>query len=59
MSKRKKETIKVKDSIENTLSQMPKYNPYQTGTGVAVSEKYKGRKGRKAQREKKELWNED
>ena len=56
MSKKKIEKIKVIDSIEATISQMPRYNPHQTGTGEVVSEKYKGRKGRKAQRDKKELW---
>lgn len=50
----KKETIKVKNSVENTLSQMPKYNPHQTGCGVIVSKKYK-KKGRMAQKLKKEL----
>jgi len=42
MSK-KRETIKVFGSIENTLKQMPKYNPYQMGYGEHKSVKYKSR----------------
>lgn len=52
----KRETIKVMNSIEKSLSDMEKFNPYQTGTGVHVSEKIqeerqKERKGTKGNEE--------
>ena len=50
----KKETIKVFDGLEKSLQNMEKFNPYQTGTGVHVSEKYK-KKGRKKEKERKEM----
>lgn len=50
----KRETIKVMNSIEKSLSDMEKFNPYQTGTGIHVSEKYK-KKGRKKEKERKEM----
>ena len=60
MSKKKKvETITVMSGYDKALSERERFNPYQTGTGEVVSEKYKGRKGRKAQRDKKELWEVD
>lgn len=36
---------------------MPKYNPYQTGSGVQISDKHKGRKSKVGQQQKKELKN--
>ena len=50
----KKETIKIFDGLEKSLMDMEKFNPYQTGTGVHVSEKYK-KKGRKKEKERKEM----
>lgn len=44
-------TIKVE---KKTIT--PKYNPYQTGTGVWVSDKYK-KKGRNAEKIRKEIKN--
>ena len=43
-------TIKVE---QKTL--MPKYNPHQTGCGVHISDKYKGRKSKVGQKIKNDL----
>lgn len=54
--RKKRETIKVMDSIEKSLMDIEKFNPYQCGNGVWVSEKYKtGRKGRSRDRLRKEI----
>jgi hypothetical protein len=54
--RKKRETIKVMDSIEKSLMDMEKFNPYQCGNGVWVSEKYKtGRKGRRRDKLRKEI----
>ena len=54
--RKRRETIKVMDSIEKSLRDMEKFNPYQSGNGVWVSEKYKnGRKGRTADKLRKEM----
>ena len=45
-------TIKVE---QKTL--MPKYNPHQTGCGIHISNKYKGRKSKVGQKIKNELKN--
>lgn len=52
-----KEKIKVMSGYEKAISTRERYNAHQTGTGVIVSEKYK-KKGRKAQIDKKALWEE-
>jgi hypothetical protein len=54
--RKKRETIKVMDSIEKSLMDIEKFNPYQCGNGVWVSEKYKtGRKGRRRDKLRKEI----
>ena len=54
--RKRRETIKVMDSIEKSLRDMEKFNPYQCGNGVWVSEKYKnGRKGRRRDKLRKEM----
>lgn len=45
-------TIMTIEVPQKTIT--PKYNPYQTGTGVWQSEKYK-KKGRKAEKDRKEM----
>lgn len=54
--RRKTETIKVMDSIEKSLSDIEKFNPYQCGNGAWTSEKYKNtRKGRRRDKLRKEM----
>lgn len=43
-------TVKVE---KKTIT--PKYNPYQTGYGIHISDKYKGRKTKVGQKAKNEL----
>lgn len=42
-----KEKIQIMDKQENTLSKMPKYNPYQTGHGMIGDTKYNRTKQKK------------
>lgn len=44
MSKKKSVTVYHLSTTENTLRQMPKFNPYQTGHGVIGDTKYNRRK---------------
>ncbi len=37
---KKLKTIMIKNSIENTLSQRQRFNPYQTGHGTFINKKY-------------------
>ena len=54
--RRKTETIKVMDSIEKSLMDIEKFNPYQCGNGAWTSEKYKNtRKGRRRDKLRKEM----
>ena len=47
MSKKKKKIAVLKiSSIENTLRQMPHYNPYQTGHGAHGTKGYNRRKNK-------------
>lgn len=46
---RRKEKITVLTSVDATLMKMPKYNPYQTGTGIHASKKHMSRAKRKQQ----------
>ena len=56
MSKRKKNVVLHISSVENTLRQMPKYNPYQVGHGSHGDKGYNRRKNKEQLR--KELRNE-
>lgn len=54
--RKRRETIQVMDSIEKSLMDIEKFNPYQCGNGAWVSEKYKtGRKGRSRDKLRKEM----
>lgn len=44
MSKKKSVTVYHLSATENTLRQMPKFNPYQTGHGIIGDTKYNRRK---------------
>lgn len=59
MAKRKKSgknTVLRISAVENTLRQMPHYNPYQTGHGIHGDKKYNRRKNK--EQFKKELRSE-
>lgn len=47
--------ITIKKAEQKQL--MPKYNNYQCGNGVQISDKYKGRKSKVGQKVKNELKN--
>jgi hypothetical protein len=54
--RKRRETIQVMDSIEKSLMDMEKFNPYQCGNGAWTSEKYKNtRKGRRRDKLRKEM----
>lgn len=54
--RKRRETIKVMDSIEKSLMDMEKFNPFQCGNGAWNSEKYEtGRKGRAKDKLRKEI----
>lgn len=53
---KKKETIKIMSGLEKSLSEIERFNPYQTGTGVWTSEKYK-KKGKSREKLRKEMKN--
>lgn len=46
--KRKKETIRIMSTYENTMINKERYNPFQSGHGMHESEKYPKRSKSKA-----------
>lgn len=54
--KNRKEKLHILSGTENTLSKMPKYNPYQTGHGVIGDTKYNRNKQKRTNEQEKNDW---